>query len=502
MRQATADLMESFEQDPDGLSPKELFRLGCVLHQVDIMQAEHVKHDVQSAYHELLQSLPQRKRLFDVLHQGLDRLLQTPGSSQDDVLRGIEAMDSLYRFSVLSEASHKSTAQTVSSLADYYHKVPQSSPCSLPILSFLFRLLWKSPSHVSLDWEELLPVLEILQEKDVWKPLSNHLDEIHFGWQQDWLEGYTDETQREYLTSWLESAAANAQDEEAAKLAHAIARAKPSPKMRPKRISSATASSMDPLQRQLDQVRAVLPQYSEGLVELALSLRQGNVEETVELLSSPTQEWPMTLRAVDPSLPRRHQKRVADQDADATQRTKEAIRAADAQQEMEAMVLTQFTTTGDEYDDDYDDQWDAVDTAGANDGGLYDDYQAVRTYNRVVRETEREAAFWEENANTNRKGAKPFGESKYRGPDKLKGGRVPKPTPGGNDNEKQDDKEETKQDDKKGKPADKKDRGKAQKDGGKPQTDGKPSRAAQRQKDRKMANRKEKQRQAMTKRGS
>lgn len=497
-----ADLVESFQHAAVGglfCSPKELYRLGCVLHQLHVMQAENIKHDVQSAYHQLLQSLPQKRLFFDVLHEGLDRLLKAPGSSDHDILSAVQAMDSLYRYSVLCEASHKSTMQTVNSLADYYGKeVTQqsSSGCSSAILSLLFRLLWKSPSHVSLEWEELLPVLEVLQEKRVWKPLASYLDEIHVGWQEAWLEGYDDETQKEYLTSWLRTAAANTEDEQAAKLAQAIARAKPSPKTRPKRVSSAGLATSDPLQRQLDQVRAVLPQYGEGLVELALSLRQGSVEETVALLSSPTFEWPVSLQAIDPALPRRHQKRVASQDADATQRTKEALRAADQQFEREALIMTQFTTTGaDEYDDDYDDQWDAVDTAGANDGGLYDDYQAVRTYNRVVRDTEKEAAFWEANANTNKKGTKPSGEAKYRGPDKLKGGRVPKPPPGGNDSKKKSETEPSKEEDEKAQAGDKK-------DDGKQLTEGKPSRSAQRQKDRKMTNRREKQRQAMNKRGS
>ena len=518
VRQTTADLMESFQQHPATFSPKELFRLGCVLHQLDVLQAEKAKHDVQSAYHQLLQDLPQRRRYFDGLHLGLHRMLeqQQQQVSPEDIATAMEAVDGLYRFSTLAEASRQCTIQTLKALAGYYASAVASSRDI--ILSLLFRLLWKTPSQISLEWQDLLPVLEELQENNVWKPLALHLDEIATGWQEAWLEGCADETQREYLTSWLQTAASNQDDDEAKLLAEAIASTKPSTKMRPKKLAAPTATS-DPLQRQIEQVRGVLPQFGEGLVELALSLRKGSVEETVALLSSPSEEWPMTLRGVDPALPRRHQKRVAERDALAKELTKEAIRAADQQQETEALVLAQIGGA-EEFDDDYDDQWDGADTAGANDGGLYDDYQAVRTYNRVVRDAEQEAAFWQASANTNRseKTGKP--SEGFRGPDKIKGGRIPKPPNTAPQNNNRKTKNENPQAGKEKNEAGTEQAGKPQGNDGKPSmdsgkkknetgteqdgqpqgNDGKPSKAAQRQKERKLANRKEKQRQAMNKR--
>ena len=517
-QQMTASLVESFQQqDRMAFTPKELYRLGCVLHQLDVLQVETIKHDVQSAYHELLQGLPRRQKFFDVLHQGLATLLQNDGQSQqDDVITAVEAMDSLYRFSILADASHESTIETLKLLAKYHNQHFASASSSQlsssnAILSLVSRLLWKSPSHTSLEWDELIPVLDVLQEENVWKPLTNYLDENATGsWQEAWLDGYTDETQREYLSSWLAAAAGRSEREEAAAaLAQAISKQGTSSKSRPVKKTAVVGTDKDPLQRQLDQVRAILPQYGEGLVELALSLRHGNVEETVSLLSSPAMEWPMALRNVDPALPRRHKKRVAGQDQDVNAITKEAIRAADRQEELEAQIMAQFETTN-EYDDDYDDQWDGVaDTAGANDTGLYDDFQAVRTYNRVVRENEKEAAFWQENANTNRRATK--GESRYRGPDKIKGGRIPKPPPASSaepdapQGKEQTDKDDTSKNGNKKAGHGKKDapvtKESGKKDAGKqPSTDGKPSRAAQRQKERKMANRKEKQRMAMNKR--
>ena len=90
----------------------------------------------------------------------------------------------------------------------------------------------------------------------------------------------------------------------------------------------------------------------------------------------------------------------------------------------------------DEYDDDYDDQWDdggfgAVTT----DTGLYDnddDYTAIKTYNRVYRELEAEDEFWQESCNTNHmsttaaaaSSSSNTGKKSYRGPDKMRGGRI------------------------------------------------------------------------------
>eukprot|EP00977_Amphora_coffeiformis_P016172 scaffold4929_cov176-Amphora_coffeaeformis.AAC.11 len=521
IHQTTVDLMQSFEKanTDNSFSPKELFRLGRVLHQLDVLQAEQVKHDVQTAYHQLLLDLPQRRRYFDGLHQGLHRMLQQQQQvPPDGITEAMEAMDSLYRFSTLAEASRQCTIQTLHALSGYYANLNSASSREV-LLSFLFRLLWKTPSQISLEWQDLLPILEDLQEKNVWKPLARHLDEIATGWQEAWLDGCADEAQRDYLTSWLQTAASNPDDDEAQVLADAIARAQPSPRgLRPKKTAAPVATA-DPLKRQIDQVRAILPQYGEGLVELALSLRQGQVEDTVALLSSSTDEWPVALRTVDPALPRRHQKRVVQQDALAKERTKEAIRASDEQQETEALVLAQIDGAADEYNDDYDDQWDTVDTAGANDGGLYDDYQAVRTYNRVVRDAEREAAFWQASANTNRSANannKPKVAGGFRGPDKLKGGRIPKPAESGGGGSSQNNNNRKKKNENP-KPGNAKfegidrtaGKGKASGKGAAvdasggdkpPNNDGKPSKAAQRQKERKMANRKDKQRQAMEKR--
>jgi hypothetical protein len=83
--------------------------------------------------------------------------------------------------------------------------------------------------------------------------------------------------------------------------------------------------------------------------------------------------------------------------------------------------------TKNEDDDDYDDQWDEIDVKlGGADDGFYD-FERVKLYNQVVREDEKEDPFWEENRNANKLGSNTpagNGEKQYRGPDKIKGGRV------------------------------------------------------------------------------
>ena len=55
-----------------------------------------------------------------------------------------------------------------------------------------------------------------------------------------------------------------------------------------------------------------------------------------------------------------------------------------------------------EYDDDYDDQYDDVFSVRVGDK-VAGDYGMVQQYNKMARESEKEAGFWEEMRNTNKK---------------------------------------------------------------------------------------------------
>lgn len=217
------------------------------------------------------------------------------------------------------------------------------------------------------------------------------------------------------------------------------------------------------LRRRIDQIRQVLPHLGEGFVEAALSCYKGDVETTLAALLEDDERdgrpnragvsaLPVALQVLDRSLPRR---RDADDgiNADAAvakEWTKAAIAASHAEAESAAAAVDLVMRTSsslqprDEYDDDYDDQYDDTEPFVADDGQTYD---AVLTYNRVARQAEGDRRFWDEQRNTNRPPQQQQqqrhqtmdddggedddddgpGLPRFRGPDKLRGGRVPRP---------------------------------------------------------------------------
>jgi hypothetical protein len=204
----------------------------------------------------------------------------------------------------------------------------------------------------------------------------------------------------------------------------------------PKAVSAA-----DELERRIHQVKQILPEFGEGFIETALSLYQGNVETTVSILLNDSSQYPTTLRVLDRSLPRRRKERSreeAEESAKARQIVKErvAVEATQEEERYKALLYVskqnreaaeQEVGTKNEYDDDYDDQYDEIDVKlGGADNGFYD-FEQVKLYNQVVRADEAEDSFWEENRNANKTSSNTpaaNGEKQYRGPDKIKGGRV------------------------------------------------------------------------------
>jgi hypothetical protein len=500
-------------------------------------------------------------------------------------ITALNAMKSLYQHAPISTmmsalTSPDCTRQTLITLAQCYTATTSEAATSLAfeqlstsILSLLSHLIWKDQAVVVADedaeddddvsyshciailpFDKLVSVLETLVEdhKLVWKALLQYRDNpttdgISSNWRQVWLHNHHthyDETQQHYLQSWIQqNAYSNTTDDDVKALSAAVAKVTVQGEKLPYQSSTSTTQARrrqeekeDMVQRQIDAVRNIVPQYGEGFVELALAYTKGNVSEAVAILTGPATEWPSAWQTLDPHLPRRHQRKVQDRDEVATAVTKAALQAADEQEEYETNVFSQFTTpiaaAHDVYNDDYDDQWDALEGydqhATVDDGGLYDDYDAVRTYNRLVRDDEREAAFWQEQRNLNQRQTRNKAKQsengsnndddddkddntnhKYRGPDKLRGGRLPKPPPpttAGTAGKKGKSKGKSgggsagsstpSQAGGSTAQAPKKDsNGKSNSDSGQP-----PSRAAQRHKDRKLANRRAKQRQSMNKR--
>jgi hypothetical protein len=243
--------------------------------------------------------------------------------------------------------------------------------------------------------------------------------------------------QREYILNMLESA----REQKPAPTAifstdnnATISRTSQTPA--PKAVSAA-----DELERRIHQVKQILPEFGEGFIETALSLYQGNVETTVSILLNDSSQYPTTLSVLDRSLPRRRKERSreeAEESTKARQIVKErvALEATQEEERYKALLYIskqnreaaeQEVGTKNEYDDDYDDQYDEIDVKlGGADDGFYD-FEQVKLYNQVVRADEAEDSFWEENRNANKLGSNSpagNGEKQYRGPDKIKGGRV------------------------------------------------------------------------------
>jgi len=269
--------------------------------------------------------------------------------------------------------------------------------------------------------------------------------------------------------------------------------------------------SDDQVQQLIDQVKASLPHLGEGYIDIALQCYENNVETTIAILlenemdmllyhddDSPVSDSKLhpRLRNVHPSLPSlftttykqstnthslEPQQEEDKESMEAREIQKQRIRLMVQRERKEAaqleMVLemnhdTQHSDTvgtndapdredddNDETDDDDDDDDDdAIDEEEEEDDSSnnsqdlellhhLNEYDAIRTYNRITREREADIAAWEASRNTNRIHRSTAGLPKdttthnhnkntdeevsddghrqtYRGPNKGKGGRV------------------------------------------------------------------------------
>jgi hypothetical protein len=350
------------------------------------------------------------------------------------------------------------------------------------VMTIVTRLMWTDcqPPASSLSFKEdkeaedddeplLFSVLHALQSHPMaWRDFVTHQNLRNENWRQSLLQRYyhhrrrdsddddeegamVDEDQRSYLESLL----LHVDDYDSLDRRRA-SRPASSPTitrtqllgLRQQRPQLHSSSELD---RRIQQVRRVLPHLGEGFVETALSYYRGDVEQTIGALVQDDDDGllPESLRRLDRSLPRRRKGRNAvtkashdgdsDNDPEALEVTRSLIRAADIQQEVDAAAVDQVlfqdevsssavslsTARNNEYDDDYDDQYDEMEPAA--DLGT-DDYDTILAYNRVVKSLEQERKFWEGEKNANRvaAGNPSSSQTPYRGPDKLKGGRIPR----------------------------------------------------------------------------
>jgi hypothetical protein len=271
-----------------------------------------------------------------------------------------------------------------------------------------------------------------------------------------------DTPQRDYLLKMMESSSKSG-DLIARSTAGGVSSTKSAPVTKKIAVNARTE-----IQRRIQQVKDVLPDLGEGYIESVLSHFGGDVARTVAALFDPS-SLPPAFQMLDSKLPARRQENAIStttyhlDDQEARDVTKERLISMEREQEAVAYALTNMgisennvTGGADEYNDDYDDQYDGMD-AGENlggTGGTYDDVdiETVRVYNRVARAAEQEQDFWEQSRNTNRRGppsqnihrnknkkkdasaeeesneddegGEGAGGRSYRGPNKIRGGRV------------------------------------------------------------------------------
>ena len=478
-------------------SALQLYKLGLFLDAVQRMdsspsaaasQQEYAA--LQRGYHELLRALPAeyRESLWRDLHRAFWGVLRGDSMVAVDVREALQSVSQLVEGSSLAAQSSKLVAsiEDLSTLLDCYVKSDSDDKSTRScILSLFGNYLLHSPEAA--EYEQLLPALHCLQqESHVWNELVAHLnaqDRRHHHhhrnhhWKERVLRKFNDdESQQEYLTSLLATGGHAEEEMLAQQLSRNSIRSSSNNKKKPGVIAAATnqpqttTTADQEIQRRIDQVKAVLPDYGDGFVETALAASRGDVEATVAQLLNDESQWPAILRATDRKLPRRKhdfassKQQQEREEAEAKAIARATLAAAERQQEQEAFMvdLVMRTGAGDddknnvendrnddddgdsggdddiaqvqashsnyEYNDDYDDQYDDLDGVGNTDAGLYDNYDAVRVYNQALKQVGVEQSFWEQERNTNlsQKVASSRGKKKDNfGPDRMKGGRIP-----------------------------------------------------------------------------
>lgn len=404
------------------LGSLELYQLGRVLAALPRGSSEHV--NVQQACEQVIDLLPNCNSIFLNLYRGLNHVMETHGSDSSGVTTVLQVLAQLVQSSqraarsltTVVEFNQLATILIVTYNGASKRFIFEILAAILPILSMEdFVLAIQSLQDHPTLWTELLQF-----EPSDWKNII-----------LDSSEG--DSTQQSYLSSLLfplqEAPRKLLNHSQGEKQSHSSKK------------STTTASPLDEMQRRIDQVRQIFPDLGEGFVEALLGHYKGDIEQTVSIIAE--DRLPSTLDHLDRSLPRmlatttRLQRNIGDSNdddrAEAIAATKAAIQAAEQAAEREAMAVVAVLRDNDDiYNDDYDDQWDMDHEYDAPDVGLYDtdmDYKNVLLYNKALKEVEADDRFWQDNMNTNLngRGGSATGETRkpFRGPDKLRGGRIP-----------------------------------------------------------------------------
>ena len=468
-------------------SARQLWTVGGLLYRftsTTTTNHDNNDSDLLFAYDHLVEALPDDHWTYvlETFHSAVHRLLQLrrqtlPSSSpnnndndNDDLFDATKSLNGLFTHSPrLCQWAYSS--QWISLLSALYDRFvvewkDPSHPSKYVLLATLSSVLLdglflpetsqgssrsRRSSRKSLE-EELLEAIQGMEEQSTdclgdllhWQtnhePFRRTLEsQVREYYNNTSSSPIKDEQQRDYLLQMLESA--RRQQNESSHLLPLVVQKRDSTAAASQRetknpaLTTTVAYKTDSVsvateevERRIQQIKQILPDFGEGFIETALSLFQGNVETTVAtLLNEDPSSYPTALRVLDKALPRRRKVRAAEEEEDATQArqlVKERLAVEEKQeqaryealaymaakeeaeqrrQQQQQQPIRQQVLLRSEYDDDYDDQYDEQDVRLGNaDEGQYDDYEKVKLYNQLVRSEEAEDSFWQETANTNR----------------------------------------------------------------------------------------------------
>lgn len=462
-------------------STQQLYSIGRVLYQLSYKEQEALDSDLFLSFQHLMDSLPASYivRVLSTYQKATIELL-SKADQRDELNEAMQAFNGIFTNAPRLCKLGYSTGWVSVLSAVYDALILQDAPAaakdvvlsllSILILDGLFLRVDSSGDNSgcsgSIVEEDLLEAIQAIEEKSTdclgdlqaWQsrkePFRRTIASTIQKLPPDTEDGDIQQ-QREYILSMLASARQNDKETGSRNI---IAKAEPA--KQGNKSTAKSVSSADEMERRIHQVKQILPDLGEGFIETALSLHQGNVETTVATLLNDPSQYPSALRALDRTLPRRRKHRSqeeAQESAEARQLVKERVALEQKQEEARYKALlyvesqqddktaeeatpvgsSSFQSTSvlhNEYDDDYDDQYDEIDIKlGGADDGMYD-FEQVKLYNKLVRDEEAEDIFWQESRNTNRTNANASNRSskdpeagdqkQYRGPDKIKGGRV------------------------------------------------------------------------------
>jgi hypothetical protein len=487
--------LEHLAETSSGLpSTQQLYAIGGILFRIRRKHQQDSSDILYTAYQQLIDSLPESylTRVFETYKKATTMLLESVSESSmmEDLISATEALSGLFSNSPrLCQLALAFSNEWMSILAAVYDAFVLKDASTTTTTTSQQNVVLSSVSFLLLDGlvlnkgnstttttttttieARLLEVIQAIEQKSTdclrdlqaWQSQSEPSNRTLARSVKKLPTPTKDDDdvlqQREYILSMLESAS---QQQEAIHSSTRKTTAKRQHQQQ-QRPAPKPVSAADELERRIQQVKQILPDFGEGFLETALSLYQGDVETTMSVLLNDPAQYPSALRVLDRNLPRRRKERSkeeAEESVKARQLVKERVALEHQQEEAKYKALVymraqerdaeedpqqqqqqqQQVISTDEYDDDYDDQYDEVDVKlGGADDVL--DFEQVKLYNQVTRADEAEGSFWEDSRNTNRTNNSNNNnnndnnaaagnnnnnnEKKFRGPDKIKGGRV------------------------------------------------------------------------------